>query len=213
MTRQVRTDIRGASDAIAKTAASRRYHPRRLPPLRHIAAPRRSESRADSGAIGSRGQAGQGRAAYAAQLPFGEQAGAERAIELLRVHVPVEDHPLEAAAAALDRERRQPFEERAADAAAARVGTDEQIFEIERRPGEEGLVGRKKERVGDELARARGDQKLEARRRGGEVGGQPAGRLLVGAGQFFVNGQGADEREHLGQIVRGGGADLDSRRR
>ena len=185
MTRQVRTDIRGASDAIAKTAASRRYHPRRLPPLRHIAAPRRSEV-----ARRLRGDR--------IALPFGKQAGAERAIELLRVHVPVEDHPLEAAAAALDRERRQPFEERAADAAAARVGTDEQIFEIERRPGEEGRVGRKKERVGDELARARGDQQLEARRRGGEVGGEPAGRLLVGAGQFFVNGQGADEREHLG---------------
>src|SRR2546427_452888 len=92
--------------------------------------------------------------------PLGVGFGAEALVEPDCVLVPVEHGPLEPAAAALDRHPGQTLEQRAADAATAMLGHDEEVLEVETWLREERREGVKEEGEPDRLAVVLGDERL-----------------------------------------------------
>src|SRR5690349_10909620 len=91
----------------------------------------------------ARSQLGRRRKSVAGQavdLPLLELDRAEAVVEADRPRVPVENGPLEPAAAALDGEASKLDHERLAVPLAAGVGADEQVFEVEPRLAGKGRV-------------------------------------------------------------------------
>src|SRR5207247_543516 len=87
-----------------------------------------------------------------------QRLGAEGSIEIDGGLVPVQDRPLETAAAALLGELRQAREDRLADALAAQLGLYKQIFEIDSGTGEKGRIVVEKQRKACRLPVELGNQ-------------------------------------------------------
>src|SRR6266545_3945965 len=98
---------------------------------------------------------------HASEDPVATEPGAERFVELDRRRVPVEHGPLHAAAAALAGQGGQRSEQGPARAAAALVGPDEEILEVERGTGEERRVRVEVQGEADGLALALAQEGLE----------------------------------------------------
>src|SRR6476469_9274019 len=90
--------------------------------------------------VGS-GEVVDGGGVEAADVPVGEDVGADSLVEGDGAGVPVEDGPFEAAAVAVFGDLGECLEERAADAARAVVGENEEVFKVEAGAGHEGGVG------------------------------------------------------------------------
>src|SRR5499427_3714357 len=99
-----------------------------------------------SWAPSGRGELAEGVAGDAEDRPRIHRLGAEFLVEADRRLVPVEHRPLEAAAAALDGESGQMHEQCLAVAAPAELRHDEEILEVQARPGEERRVVVEEER-------------------------------------------------------------------
>src|SRR5213083_2789761 len=95
--------------------------------------------------------------------------------ERSRRQVPVENRPLHAAAAASHRDLRERPKQRPARSVAARLGQDEEIFEVERGPAEERRVREVVEREADGRAAAPADECLEVARPPEAVAADPLG--------------------------------------
>jgi hypothetical protein len=123
--------------------------------------------------------------------------------------VPIEHRPIEPRAAALERRVREPREQAPADAAPARVRTDEQVLEVDA-----GLADEGREVVEEEGEADRGT--LEAGEHDLGVGARTAerrGEIRRGGGhlvlQALIHRQLADEFQHQRHFVGGGRADGD----
>ena len=136
---------------------------------------------------GEAGEAGEGGAAEPVDGPLVEGFGAEGAVEVEGGLVPVEDGPLEAAAAPLLGEAGDVDEEGAADAAAPELRADEYILEVDTGAAGPGREAREVDGVGGGGAGEVGDQGLgggpgteEGGAQGVDVGGYGIGLALVG---------------------------------
>src|SRR5687767_7724442 len=89
-------------------------------------------------AFASGGQCLQRRPGQPLHRPVAHRNSAQAAVEVERRRVPVEDRPLEAAAAALEREPREERHQRLAVAPAAVRRPDEEILQVQARLAEEG---------------------------------------------------------------------------
>ena len=145
--------------------------------------------------------------AIAADAPIGHHRRAHPPIEADRAFVPVEHAPFEAAAAARGGQPREVLEQGLADAAAALVGLDEEVFEVEPRPREEGREVGEEERERDHPAGALGDQRLGDRPRPEQVRRERLGRDLDQVGQLLELGQAVDQADDGIDVGRRGGAD------
>ena len=124
--------------------------------------------------------------------------------------VPVEDGPFQAAASALERQRREALQQETADAAATRLGNHEQVFQVDAPLREEGREVFEEQREPDRLAVVFRNQHL-----GGRPGPEErvAQHLLGGfhrIQQLLVVGQAADERKNQRHVVHGSLTDGDA---
>src|SRR2546428_790751 len=127
-------------------------------------------------------KATEGRAGESSQNPFFPQLSAQALVEANRIFVPVEDRPLHAAAAASRRDLRERPKQHPAHSVAARLGQDEEVFEVERGPAEKRGVREVVEREADGWAAAPADDWLEGARPPEGVAAAPgAGRRSVAA--------------------------------
>ena len=161
---------------------------------RHRPSLRRRRMRA-VGELPGAAEAVQRAAGDAADAPVRHHRRAHAFVEADRVGVPVEHAPLEAAVAARRREPPEMREQRLADAATALLGLDEQVLEIEARPGEKGREVGEEEREGDDPAFALGDDRLGDRARAEQVRVQLLRRRLDEMGEVLEVGELADEAD------------------
>src|SRR5262249_6809504 len=138
---------------------------------------------------------------HAHQLPLGHELRAERLVEADRGLVPVEHAPLQAPAAAFDRELREASEQRLADAVPALGRLDEEILEIEAGLAEERRESREEEREADRASVARRDERFAraARAEEGLVQQRLGPRRHVL--ELFVHGELADEAQDLPRVL------------
>src|SRR4051794_11272274 len=150
---------------------SNRYQPRKLRarPLRRCSAwfqrfRRRRLQKAGTGSGAFRfvlaGETAQRGLVAAIAQPVADLSEPDALVKAAR-RVPVEHLEVDAAPAALDRDRGQPRHQPAADPVPARALNDEQIFEIQPGPAEPGRKARMKNRAPRRFAAEKGEDRLE----------------------------------------------------
>jgi hypothetical protein len=114
--------------------------------------------------------------------------------------------PFEAAVVACRRQPREVLQQRLADALAALLRLDEEVLEIEARPGEEGREVGEEERERDDAAGALGDHGLDHGLGAEQMQRELVGRDLEQMRQALEFGKAADQDDDGIDVARLGGA-------
>src|SRR4030095_11961977 len=145
-------------------------------------------------------QSGERIAGYAMHCPLVHRHGAEALVEVDRAHVPVEDRPLQPAAAALERGARQMTQQRLAQTLPAKLLPHVEIFEIDPGLRQEGReVGEEQREAGDLGAEPR-DHDLAARTRTEQLLAQLFFRRLHFVEELLELRQLADQLQDDGHV-------------
>src|SRR5258708_7215133 len=139
--------------------------------------------------------------------PVVERLRAQLPVEAPRGRVPVEDDPLHPAAALAPGLAMQLRKEHAPEAQAPVIRMHEDVFQVQRRPGQKAAVGEQVDRVADGLAVDLGHQDPDA---GADVADQAPRRRGRDRGELLVAREGPDQADQGFRVALLVGPDLHS---